>query len=369
MIHPPAPTRNRTRLSRRALLGLTMAGLAPVLAGCTVPFISGEERGVYVVDLENPEPRRIAPGSPSIAWSTDSRQLALRDAAGTIRVANADGTGTQPYTGGTFVGPGWSPGGTEIAVVDAEANVIRVETGNGAVVSQAPLREDLPELWEIATPVHEVPVWAPDGNAIAFIAWNGNGDALYTINPAGTDRRRLSDVRVSGNRVNRYEWLGQRVAEADAGAPDWAPDSRFLAYALYPEVRGATGGVYVVAATGGWSSRVTELVPTGGPVWSPDGQYIAYTAREGGRGSVFVATVNGDTIQNLTSTLNLNARDPAWSPDGLQLAFVAGGDLYVIATDGSSRRVASTGLVIHDPQWSPDGTRIAFLGVPAQPGR
>jgi TolB protein len=124
-----------------------------------------------------------------------------------------------------------------------------------------------------------------------------------------------------------------------------------------------------VAATGGWSARVTDLVPTGGPVWSPDGTQIAYTAREGGKGSLFLATANGGTIQNLTTNLNLNARDPAWSPDGLRLAFVAGGDLHVIAPDGSGQRLASTGLVIHDPLWSPDGTKIAFLGVPAQPGR
>jgi Tol biopolymer transport system component len=350
-------------------MGLATVGLAPVLAGCTVPFTFGDERGVFVVDLNDQEPRRIAPGSPWVAWSTDSRQLALRDATGTIRVTNIDGTGTQPYSGGSFIGPGWSPSGTEIAVIDAEANVIRIETGGGAVIAQAPLREDMPELWEVATPANTIPVWAPDGNAIAFIAWNGNGDALYTISPAGTERRRLSDIRVSQNRVNRYDRLGQHVAEGDAGSPDWAPDSQFLAYALYPEVRGATGGVYVVAATGGWSSRVTDLVPTGGPAWSPDGRQIAYTAREGGRGSVFVATTNGGAVQNLTSTLNLNARDPAWSPDGLQLAFVAGGDLYVIAPDGSSQRLASTGLVIHDPLWSPDGTKIAFLGIPSQPGR
>lgn len=346
-----------------------MAGLTPALAGCTAPFTSGDGRGVYVVNLETQETRRIAPGSPWVAWSTDSRQLALRDDSGEIHVASADGSGAQPYAGGAFVGPGWSPSGTEIAVIDDAANEIRIETGGGSVIAQAPLREEIPELWEIATPVNTIPVWAPDGDAIAFIAWNGNGDTLYAINPSGADRRRLSGIRVSQNRVDRYDWLGQRAAEGDAGSPAWAPDSRFVAYAVYPEVRGATGGVFVVAATGGWSTRVTDLVPTGGPAWSPDGRQIAYTAREGGRGSVFVATANGSATQNLTSTLNLNARDPAWSPDGLQLAFVAGGDLYVIAQDGSSQRLASTGLVIHDPQWSPDGARIAFLGIPAQPGR
>lgn len=347
---------------------MSVLGLAPALTGCTLPF-GASERGVFVVSLDGGDVRRVADGTPWVAWSVDGQQLALRYADGTIRAVNADGSGAQPYAGGTFFGPGWSPAAPEIAVIDAEQNTIRIENAAGTVIGQAALREDMPPLWTVATPAENVPVWSPDGTAIAFLAWDGHGDALYTITPAGNGRQKLSDLRISRNRVDRYDWLGQQVATGDVGAPAWSPNGRFLAYAVYPEVRGATGGIAIVAAAGGWPSRVTERTPTSGPAWSPEGRRIAFTAREGSFGALFVASSNGANSRNLTGGLNLNARDPAWAPDGLQIAFAAGGDLFVTTTDGVSQRIASTGLVTHDPLWSPDGTKIAFLGIPAQPGR
>lgn len=361
-------TDDRASLTRRTVLGLGVVALAPALAGCTAPF-GASERGVFVIALDDGEVRRVAAGTPWVAWSGDSQQLALRYDDGTIQVANADGSGAQPYAGGTFLGPGWSPAGPELAVIDAEHDTIRIEHAAGTVIGESALREDLPPLWTVATAAENVPVWSPDGTTIAFLAWDGHGDALYTITPAGTGRQKLADQRVSRNRVDRYDWLGQRVATGDIGAPAWSPNGRFLAYAVYPEVRGATGGIAIVAAAGGWPSRVTDQTPTSGPAWSPEGRRIAFTARQDGVGALYVASSSGTNIRNLTGALSLNARDPAWTPDGLEIAFAAGGDLFVTTTDGVSQRIASTGLVTHDPLWSPDGTKIAFLGIPAQPGR
>jgi Tol biopolymer transport system component len=359
---------SRTRLTRRATLGLALAGLVPALAGCTTPF-APSERGVYVVDRDGRDVRRIATGSPWLAWSSDSQRLALRYDDGTIRVAAADGSGLLPYSGGAFFGPGWSPSGLEIAIADPEQNVIRIQTASGALISQAPLREELPPLWTVAPPRDNIPVWSPDGTAIAFLAWDGHGVALYTISPASTNRAKLSDTRISQNRVDRYDWLGQRAAIGDIGAPAWSPTGETLAYALYPEVRGATGGIFITAPGAGAPSRVTDQPPTSGPAWAPDGRQLAYSAREGDQSALYVAPISGDTSRNLTSSLGQRALEPAWSPDGLHLAFAGEGDLFVIGAGGSARLIANTGLVNQRLLWSPDSTMIAFLGIPPQPGR
>jgi eukaryotic-like serine/threonine-protein kinase len=57
---------------------------------------------------------------------------------------------------------------------------------------------------------------------------------------------------------------------------------------------------------------------------------------------------------------DITARDAAFSPDGKAIAYVAGGDLFVAASDGTARRKVST-LASTDAfyvAWSPDGRRL-----------
>lgn len=66
------------------------------------------------------------------------------------------------------------------------------------------------------------------------------------------------------------------------------------------------------------------------------------------------------------------AFSPSPSPDGREVAFagVARGagpagdvDLYIVARDGSTRRVVPNASFDGDPSWSPDGTRLAFTSA------
>ena len=355
-------------LTRRGLLGLLAATASVTVTGCTVPF-SASPRGVFVVDVTGQNLRRVADGSPIIGWGRDGRHLALQYPDGTLQVAAVDGSGTRPYTGGAFVGPGWSPDGTRRAVIDAAANELRIETAAGEVEVSIPLREDFPNLWLVATPVTAIPVWSPSGGRIAFVAWDGNGDALYTVNANGASRTKWTNLTISKNRADRYPWLGQRVATGDAGNPAWSPDGQFLAYAVFPEVRGGQPGIFLSPVTGGWRGRVTDQPPLFGPVWAVDGASLVYSARPDQFINLFQAAADGSGAVNLTGDVPMNARYPAWSPDGRLLAFAGAGDLYLRDPTGAIILVADTGLVTEDPIWSPDGSKIAFRGVPAQPGR
>ena len=54
-------------------------------------------------------------------------------------------------------------------------------------------------------------------------------------------------------------------------------------------------------------------------------------------------------------------RDPAISPDGTQVIFTAGGDLYLVSTEGGvPRQLTQHERRDHRPVWSPDGAGVAF---------
>src|SRR5947209_6109918 len=50
--------------------------------------------------------------------------------------------------------------------------------------------------------------------------------------------------------------------------------------------------------------------------------------------------------------------DPRITADGAQVVYVENAQLWVVSTDGKTRRSVGAGRL---PRWSPDGTRVAFV--------
>ena len=91
--------------------------------------------------------------------------------------------------------------------------------------------------------------------------------------------------------------------------------------------------------------------------WSPDGATLVFSPANGG--GIFRVPASGGTAETILD----RGGQPAWSPDATSIAFTDGGDLWVMAADGSdSRALTSDGFDAHDmePQWSPDGRSILF---------
>jgi Tol biopolymer transport system component/DNA-binding winged helix-turn-helix (wHTH) protein len=154
-------------------------------------------------------------------------------------------------------------------------------------------------------------------------------DARPSVNPNGTDFVFCSD------RSGSFELYRQNVATAQTQPltqdgqqniqPDWSPDGQWIAYHSV-----ARGGLWIVAANGGETRRLTEF--GSGPRWSPDGRSI-----------VFVSA----------SLISLAPFDQAQA-----------GNIWTVAADGSSLRQLSTPGnprgVPTGPSWSHDGKRIVF---------
>jgi Tol biopolymer transport system component len=106
---------------------------------------------------------------------------------------------------------------------------------------------------------------------------------------------------------------------------------------------------------------------------SPDGTMVTYVSDVEGYGQVYIASLDGTDVQQVThsQTNGPGIPDfPAWSPDGAAIAYVAGvgdvqfRDIFVfnLAT-GETRQVTNEkppGTDALFPQFSPDGASIVY---------
>ncbi len=212
-------------------------------------------------------------------------------------------------------------------------------------------------------------------------ASNGYFSEIYTMNPDGSDRRRITFD--GGTFV-------KRVADGCASegyldyytrnsAPRWSPDGSVLAFLHYAaddaqEIRIVdpfSGNVEVLF--GDWNATMLS--------WSPDGKKIAYADASG----VWIANADGTgAVVVAEPTLGLPPLLPGapstitrvkWSPDGSKLAFVeraglpcGGGADYIMAVDvdGSNRHAdlcrGWTDSRTSEFDWAPDGQRLVCEG-------
>ena len=189
------------------------------------------------------------------------------------------------------------------------------------------------------------PVWAPDGQRIAFASNRDGNTEVYVMANDGTNPTNLT-----------------QNADTDGWNLVWSPDGQRIAFTAE---RDGNTEVYVMANDGTNPTNLTQNASDDwAPVWSPDGQRIAFASNRDGNTEVYVMANDGTNPTNLTQ----NASDdwaPVWSPDGQRIAFSSNRDgnteVYVMVNDGTN----PTSLTYHfsgdwAPVWGPDGQRIAF---------
>lgn len=222
---------------------------------------------------------------------------------------------------------------------------------------------------------------------------------VFTIEPDGSDRDKITDLAVGGPRWSpdgtRFIFPAiaddGRVTTATIAAdgtgfvvfeiPDptlnvacwsWSPDGARLVCESWDETQPDRGGLYTVSSTDGQDLERLTANPYGGGDFpgdfSPDGTRYAFPRenpqRLHGNVAVFVVDFDGSGATRVTPW-RMDAENASWSPDGERILFSAGGTFFTVSPDGAD----ITPIELHtgggfaypfDPSWSPDGMRIVF---------
>ena len=174
----------------------------------------------------------------------------------------------------------------------------------------------------------ETPVWSPDGERVAFVGYDSDGRAIYTVGADGNGLRRITDT---------------------ASAPSWSPDGSRIAFA---KADGESVGLYTIMADGtdlqrvtnisGWSWAKSHFGYAWMPqvAWSPDGSSILYTCGY----TVCLVTVGGTAL--IRPQFRLDGGDlAAWSPDGSRIAIRSLNDADGQYTRVRDWRISRTDIV------------------------
>jgi TolB protein len=223
---------------------------------------------------------------------------------------------------------------------------------------------------------------------LVFTVNSGVDREIYTMNPDGSDRQRLtdneavddmpswsadsaliaftSDRRAAGNfeiyvmNVDGSDQVRLTSSQWDDNHPSFSPDGDQIVFATD---RNVLFQVFVMDSDGSGQTALTgDSYSSGSPEWSPDGTKIAYSSDQPGNLEVYVMDADGSNKVRLT---NSSAPDfsPAWSPDGERIVFTSMRDgdrrIYVMDADGSDEK-RLTDFYSDWADWSPDGTRIVF---------
>jgi len=220
------------------------------------------------------------------------------------------------------------------------------------------------------------------------VFWDDRGQptyGIYTMNPDGTDVRKLIDIGSPSNNPSpawspdgskiTFSWnLEIHVMNADGSGvrqvtntgrnalqPSWSPDGTQLLYV-------AGGALWMINTDGtgpvNLNDRYGLPFGVGYPVWSPDGSKIAFAGFDSDYSHVYVINADGTGLTGLTSDSSSGDAYPDWSPDGAKIVFwkrfsVPEESVYTIDADGSGQTFVTQGFT---PAWSPDGSRIVFGG-------
>jgi TolB protein len=197
------------------------------------------------------------------------------------------------------------------------------------------------------------PVWSPGGREIAYASSPSPGPTrIYLVRPNGTNKRRLSSLRI-----------------VDAESPAWSPDGSRLAFNA-ERTYSSPHFIDVVGEDRRTEHRLATVgASTSRPAWSPNGRLIAFSTENDRYTKLLVASSDGNTTRTLftRSTPSLNSIDAiGWARNGKTIAFAAANGLgtnspfsvYVVGSSGQGfKRVRRQAF---DPNWSPDGSELVF---------
>ena len=252
------------------------------------------------------------PAAAALAWSPDSRSVAVGDDDGSLTLRAADTLAAMRSLAGyrgsfRATGMGWSPDGTRLAAVDGTGTLQVWRAGDGALVGATPV---------FTTYTGRV-AWSPRSDAVAVHC---------------DDASELAVVEVSGGGAGPVRRL---AGPGPVSSIAWAPDGTALAagFAASPHL------VLFRRADEGFTPQAVarQDAYTGALAWSPDGTAIA-TVSSGPSGDGVVRVFDGRTgapIGRFPGNPALQ-QNPVWAPGSDSVAVADGTGIVVWPVHGAA---------------------------------
>ena len=241
------------------------------------------------------------------------------------------------------------------------------------------------------------PVWAPDGEWLAFETEDEDGVGIYVVRADGSDGAML-DTGASHNRHPQWAPDGERIAySAGEGlarqirvhdratgkemvwgggregllTARWMSEDELLATSLTGTPgRNLTSDLYRV------TEDAAEPIPVGEDMegryfeWAPapnpaNPGLIAFESNDGGFRDIFIASEDRGLVN--VSNHRRAEWNPAWSPDGAWIAFESfregGRGIFRVYPETMRVHEVAVSETYENwaPAWTPDGERVAFV--------
>jgi len=189
--------------------------------------------------------------------------------------------------------PSWSPDGKLIAASLAENCTPSVTTCNYDIYVMNADGTNRKKITD-TTASEWVPVWAPDGQRIAFASDRDDDGEIYVMDKDGSNVLQLTNNK-------GYD-----------GSPRWSPDGTKLVFESDRD--GGDWDIFIMNADGTAPEPVTENTSSDySASWSPDGNWLVYLSNLDGDNEIFIIDKHGQNQQRLTNNA-YNDKSPIWIP-------------------------------------------------------
>ena len=327
--------------------------------GRSIAYLSRARSGlaIKIAQVGSPQPARqvFTPEEPShweqgaLSWSPDGTTLIFPDHAGSqphssifaldLRTGKARSLTTPPPGWEGDLNPAYSPDGKRIAFTRASETSVRdiywLSLADGRLHALTHDRMNIDSL-----------AWEANGRSIVFSSNRGGKYALWSIGIDAGQPRRLP------------------VGTEDAFQPSVGPKPGQLAYAE----GSAIWSIVRVNEGGGPASPEPLLASTqhdSAPSLSPDGGSFAFQSLRSGSQEIWISSIRGDALRQLTFFGGPLTGSPAWSHHGDSIVFDSrlDGHSHIFAVTASGGKPVQ--LTFGDandivPRWSHDDQAVYY---------
>ncbi len=355
--------------------------------GRHIAYIGGEDRSIWIRDIDAEEPRRLdrTVGARGVFWSPDSQFLGFAQGSALRSVSIHGGPLTElcQLLDDSFFGGAWEPGGDEIYFAAGSPPAIFRVAARGGQPEQA---------------FDQVVTEAGGGNfEPAFVYGVGRRRLLiFTAGGPGHSELFVQDLdngeekRLGQGRSAAFSPSGHILFQSGFDAGIWA-------VGFDPRLIETTGPATPVAENGGrpsvssdgtliyqdidpllprqltWRDRSGKLLGRIGPsdasvrtpAVSPDNRRVAYRRMEQGNNDIWVRDLETGVESRVSFDPVLDL-DPTWSPDGRRLAWRSDRDgnaeIVSRAADGSSdvEVLVATTAAERPGDWLPNNAGMVY---------